>query len=177
MSRSKKVSDKALNVLAAMTIAGNKASITSGKLERALYDEVNKALDALGGKWDRYSQAHVFEEDPRDAIDRILLTGEFTNKKQDFGFFETPFKLADQLADLAFIRAGQHVLEPSAGRGALAKAAERMITNGHTIKLTLVELLEANRVFLRGMGYHYPELRRSRTSSSSIAANCTTGCS
>lgn len=40
------------------------------------------------------------------------------------GFFPTPKPLAERMADLADIRAGQRVLEPSAGTGRLADAAK-----------------------------------------------------
>ena len=61
-----------------------------GKLERPLYVETNKVLEALGGKWNRKAGAHIFEGAAADLVDEVLLTGCYSRTKQDFGFFETP---------------------------------------------------------------------------------------
>ena len=122
--RGRAVSSAALTVLGSMVIDGRTARIGAGQLDRKLYAEVNKALEALGGKWNRKAQGHVFEEDPRDALDRVVLTGEFSDKRQDFGFFETPAPLAARVVEMADIRPGMDVLEPSAGRGALVRAVQ-----------------------------------------------------
>ncbi len=117
----KKLSAEAVTVLGSMTIDGRTARIGAGQLDRKLYVEVNKALEALGGKWNRKAQGHVFDGDPRDAFDQVVLTGEFSVSKQDFGFFETPAPLAARVVEMAGIRADMMVLEPSCGRGALIR--------------------------------------------------------
>lgn len=47
------------------------------RLDRKLYEAVNKALAALGGKWKGgKAQAHVFDESPADAISDAIVTGD-----------------------------------------------------------------------------------------------------
>jgi predicted RNA methylase len=48
-----------------------------------------------------------------------------TNKKQEFGQFFTPAGVAHNLIEMAAILPGELVLEPSAGEGALARAARQ----------------------------------------------------
>lgn len=96
-----------------------------GQLDRKLYVETNKVLEAAGGKWNRKAQAHVFEGDASSIMDQIILTGKVTDAKQEFGFFETPPALAETVMDMAYIRPGLSVLEPSAGLGALAFPAAK----------------------------------------------------
>jgi predicted RNA methylase len=122
MAATKKISPETLAVLASMEVDGCIARITEGQLDRKRYEDVNKALAAIGGKWNRGKKGHVFEGDPRDALDQIVLTGEYTNKKQQFQFFETPEGLADELVAAAGVKDGMVVLEPSAGRGRIVRA-------------------------------------------------------
>jgi predicted RNA methylase len=107
------------------------------QLDRKLYVKVNAVLEAAGGKWSRSAKAHVFAEDPREVIEQILLTGEYRNEKQDFGVFYTPPGLAAEAADALEIEPGMFVLEPSAGMGALAKAARER--GGHVVCLDVLE--------------------------------------
>lgn len=137
---SKKLSAEALTVLGSMIIDNTLAKITAGQLDRKLYVEVNKALEALGGKWNKKLGGHVFTEDARDALDQVVLTGEFSDKRQDFGFFETPDPLAWRLVEMADLRSGMRVIEPSAGRGALL----RRIFNVVALNVTAVEVQPEN---------------------------------
>lgn len=118
----KPLSPEALDVLNRhVTIEG--ASLTIAKpLARKLYVEVNAALEALGGKWDRKSKTHRFAEPPADVLDAVLMDGGFHDRKRDFDQFDTPAPLADRIVELADVH-GKTVLEPSAGRGALVQAA------------------------------------------------------
>lgn len=118
-TKTKTLSHEAVEVLDSMAIYGNTAAITAGQLDRKLYQEVNAALEALGGKWDRKAKAHVFEGDPRDAIDQVATDGCWHSTKQEFDLFETPKELAERLVDEAGVHGGHTVLEPSAGTGRL----------------------------------------------------------
>ena len=122
--KAKKLSDAALDVLSSgVEITGGELRITR-PLDRKLYVEVNAALEALGGKWNRKAKAHMFDEAPIDALDQILVDGEFTDSKRAFEQFFTPPDLADKIVARAEVR-GTTVLEPSAGEGALASAVKR----------------------------------------------------
>lgn len=91
----------------------------TGQLDRTLYVATNKVLEAAGGKWNRYKKAHLFDGDAADVMEPVILTGEITTA-QDIGYFPTPPAIVQQLIELADLQPGMTVLEPSAGRGAIA---------------------------------------------------------
>lgn len=119
-------------VLRRAAVTGNKLVVPfnpdGSPLERSLYEAVNKALLTAGGKWDRTAKAHVFPSDPLPALGIMLATGVAVdhagNHKKAMQAFYTPDPVADVVANLANVR-GQHVFEPSAGRGALVTACLR----------------------------------------------------
>lgn len=90
-----------------------------GQLDRKLYERTNKALEAMGGKWNRSAKAHVFQFDPRPQVEGLLENGNLVVERD--GFFETPSDIVRKMISLAGVRAGDKVLEPSAGMGAIAK--------------------------------------------------------
>lgn len=110
------VSQAVMTVLSAAEIEGCRLALV-GQLDRKLYAETNKVLEAAGGRWDRKAKAHVFDGDAIEAIEPILLTGEYRLTKQDFGQFDTPPELAARVVEMAEIEPGMRVLEPSAGIG------------------------------------------------------------
>lgn len=111
-------------VLAHATVEGNAIILPPGQLDRPLYDAVNKVLTAMGGKWSRKVGGHVFPQNPSDLLAEALGTGKAENRKQTLQFFQTPESLAERMA--AKIRAGDLVLEPSAGHGRLVKPLLRV---------------------------------------------------
>lgn len=119
------------------------------QLDRKTYEQVNKVLDCLGGKWNRSLKAHVFASDISGAIDDVLLTGEVIDKKKEFQFFETPPVIVAQLLRRADLHAGQSCLEPSAGRGNIATALREIV--GNTVQC--VELNIENVAALVGQGF------------------------
>lgn len=127
MAAIKRITTEVLDVLASLDVEGAVARITDGQLDRKLYVDVDKVLKAMGGKWNRSAKGHVFESDPSDAIDQAVITGEYTDKKQSFQFFETPEALTEELVAAAQIMPGMRVLEPSAGRGRIARAIKKAV--------------------------------------------------
>jgi predicted RNA methylase len=117
-----KVAQDVMAILDGSRTDGN-ALFLSGQLDRKLYTSTAKVIEAAGGKWNRKAGAHLFDGDASEAVEPILLTGVVTVAKQEFGAFYTPEKVAQRVANLAGIKAGDRVLEPSAGSGALAKWA------------------------------------------------------
>lgn len=90
-------------------------------LDRSTYVEVDKILRAIGGKWNRNARAHVFPTDAAVAVANALRAGAVANRQQELQMFETPEPLAERMADLAGVGAGNLVLEPSAGLGRLVR--------------------------------------------------------
>lgn len=115
--------------------------LPEGQLDRKVYLEVNRVLECLGGKWNRKLKGHVFGYTVSDAIDNVLLTGEVTDPKKEFQFFETPQNIVEQLIELAEIRSGHLCLEPSAGTGNIAEAMREIAGDG---RVTCVELNPEN---------------------------------
>lgn len=138
-----KISNDVSNVLANSRIDGSKLFLPEGQLDRKLYVAVNKVLIAIKGKWNRLAKAHVFSDSPAETIENILLTGEYTDEKKEFQFFETPTPLAQKLVAMAEIMNGETVCEPSAGRGRIAEQLPAEAT-------TCFELNDSNRNFLEG---------------------------
>lgn len=114
-----KVPTTVLEVLDRAETDGSRLILT-GTLDRKLYLDTAKVIEAAGGKWNRKERAHLFDGDAIDAIEPVILTGEVVSKKQQFGYFPTPSPVVSELIKFAKLQPGMEVLEPSAGRGAIA---------------------------------------------------------
>nr|WP_230640194.1 hypothetical protein [Shinella sumterensis] len=68
------IATNVLRILGAAVVEGSKVSLID-QLDRKLYVETDKVLQAAGGKWNRAAKAHVFEGDAAEALEPILLTG------------------------------------------------------------------------------------------------------
>lgn len=128
-----------IRILSTATIRDNQFLLNCGQLDRRTYEELNKVLEAFGGKWNRKHRAHVFENDPTDAVEQAIQTGVVISAKKQFDFFQTPPHLAERMVELADVTPGLRVLEPSAGRGRILDALPR------GIELETVELNPDNR--------------------------------
>ncbi|KNC11551.1 restriction endonuclease subunit M [Pantoea sp. RIT-PI-b] len=135
-----RVDNEVLNVLSACQCEGNNLILT-GQLDRNLYTRTNKVIEAAGGKWNRKAKAHVFDIDAAERIEQIILTGDVVVPKDDFEFFPTPPDVVRHVIHLADIGDGMKVLEPSAGQGAIAKAAHEAAAD---VMIDMYELMPAN---------------------------------
>lgn len=119
-------------VLARSVVTESSLKLPDEQLDRKLYVDVNKVIEAAGGKWDRKSRSHIFSADPRSKLGLALETGKIVSKKADLQAFYTPSGLAERMADIALAEhrrppAQLSVLEPSAGAGALLRP---LVTRG-----------------------------------------------
>ncbi len=114
------------------------------QLDRKLYQDVAKKIELIGGKWNRKLKGFLFIEDPLELFNDIC-NGDKRNIQKEFQFFETPELIADRVIELACINEDHKVLEPSAGRGALIKALNRIYPNK---TIDCFELMDLNRKFL-----------------------------
>lgn len=114
------------------------------------WDALKRVMVALGGKW-RARKGFVFaaDVDAQELVRLAIETGEILDPRAA-DFFETPSPLADRVVALADIRPGDRVLEPSAGRGALALAVRRACPEAHVL---CVEPLPAHRAALEAEGF------------------------
>jgi hypothetical protein len=125
-----KVSTDVLAVLDQAVISGHSLTLT-GQLSPPMYKQVAKVIEMAGGKWNRKAKCHLFDHDASETLDPLMLTGEISDVKKDFGQFDTPDDIANQAAAKLRIRAGWKLLEPSAGKGALVRAALRQEPDLH----------------------------------------------
>lgn len=120
-----KISDPVLAILEQAKFVGRNLYINHlGKLDKKLYADVNKVLEAIGGKWNRGAQAHIFDEAVEPLIETILETRTYSRVKQDLGQFDSPPEVVAEVIRLCQIKAGDWFLEPQAGIGNIAAAAE-----------------------------------------------------
>lgn len=141
-----KIEQWASDILARGTISGNLLKLP-GQLDRADYTKVNKVIEGLGGKWSRKLGGHEFPFDPAELLTSALDAGQFTSRKQDLQFFETPAEIVALMIGRAAIGRGDVVLEPSAGHGRIAAA---MIAAGAAV--TAVEIDAHNVTVLASYG-------------------------
>lgn len=129
------------DILEACTVDGMNVKLPDVQLERNLYKDVAKALELIGGKWKGGKiMAFVFPHNPAELLSQIA-SGEKRNLKKEFQFFATPAKLADKLIGLADIQAGDYILEPSSGQGAIIDAINRNCTAN---RIMAIELMPTN---------------------------------
>lgn len=141
--KTKQLSPEALEALTTATFEGDVVRFPN-QLDRKIYVEVNKALEALGGKWNRGKMGHVFSGIPHTAqklVEDLLAAEGYVDKKKELGQFFTPAKVADLLVKLADVHVYHQVLEPSAGQGAIVAAIARRAPR---CALTAVEIDTAN---------------------------------
>lgn len=113
------------DVLNRSTVLGNNLKLPDEQLDRALFEKVNKALTAIGGKWSRKFRCHVFPFDPSEFITKGVETGSVVNRQQTLQFFQTPVELAERMVRLVCADCLDTVLEPSAGHGRIVDALVR----------------------------------------------------
>jgi tRNA A58 N-methylase Trm61 len=104
-------------------LEGNNLTL-QGQLTPQMYKKVMKVLELIGFQWSKKAKCHIGEGDSAEKFSEALGTGKVVNEKQTYQFFETPKDVAAKLASYACIGAGDRVLEPSAGKGALIRAIQ-----------------------------------------------------
>lgn len=118
------ITPRMAEILAGLKIDGQRVVIVE-RLPRDEYDAVNKALIALGGKWNTRTKAHVWAEgDPKQRIAEALAAKAAPRMKQIRNAFYSPPEVAKMIVASAFV-GGHVVLEPSAGIGNLARECAR----------------------------------------------------
>lgn len=140
------IQKEVVEILSKSTIEGTKLFLPDIQLDRKLYQQVNEVLTNLGGIWNRKTKAHIFDENPTSKIKAAIAGKCFVNKKKDFELFETPEEFAKELVESIVIWHGDRCLEPSAGRGRLAKAMKSMMAEVDCIEIQeeLAEKLKAD---------------------------------
>lgn len=110
------ISETVSQILGAADVDGCELRLVA-QLDAATYQEVNKILVALGGKWNRGKRAHVFPCPVADVLPGALNKGHAVNTKKALDQFFTPPDLARRMVELADVKPTDTILEPSAGSG------------------------------------------------------------
>jgi predicted RNA methylase len=125
------IQQEIIEALKLIEVNGTTARITES-LDRSLYLKVDKALSALGGKWNRKSRCHEFDQDCTSTLADAITTGEIEvtkDPKQIFQLYESPMNLAESMIDSLY-GYGLSMLEPSAASGRIVRAA---VNKGHEV--------------------------------------------
>lgn len=122
-------------------IEGCVVRLTCGQLSRPAYVAVNKALESMGGKWNRKQAAHVFPTEPTAAITAFISGAAMAKPpRTSEGYVPTPAELAAQIVndhtEIDELHDGAAILEPSAGDGAFVRA---ILDVNPTLAITAVE--------------------------------------
>jgi len=123
--------------------------LPDGQLDRKLYEQLRDFIAAAEGKWVTKLKGFSFVEGGADRMRAAIKSGEIVDPK-DLGFFPTPEAEADALAQTLDLKPGMRVYEPSAGRGALARAAAKIVGIENVV---CSEFLEHNAENLRQQGF------------------------
>lgn len=133
-------------VLEAATVVDNELALV-GQLDRKLYIAVAKAIELMGGKWNRKAGRHLFDGSAEDVVADAVSTGAVMDFRKTFQFFETPATVAAELVAMADIPEGARVLEPSAGAGRIVAALRSA-----GVEPDACELMPKNVATLSGIG-------------------------
>lgn len=135
------IEDEVLDVLKECSPVGTAVYLPDRQLPRDLYTKVAKRLEGIGGKWNRSAEAFVFTSDPAELLAEIQ-GGEKRNLKKEFQFFVTPVEIINRCLELVSIKAGDLILEPSAGNGAFLYILKGQFSD--TVKVEYCELMPQN---------------------------------
>lgn len=146
----KTVDEAVLHALGTATLSDKVIRLNTGQLPRDVYAKVDRVLRLMGGKWNKKLGGHLFDDDPTDAFETLLVTGQ-VEKPDNFGAFFTPAGLADHAISLADLRPGMTFAEPSAGGGALLTRAAQIVGAENCVAIELQPALADK---LRQQGYN-----------------------
>ena len=147
------MTDQIKEVLVDGELEGTVFRLPDRQLERPLYLGVAKALEGVGGKWNRKQGGFVFPYDPEKLIARLYSNPAFS-LKQKYQFFPTPYDVAVQMAYLLALEDGMLLLEPSAGQGHLLEPFRKDgILSQYSVDVECCEVLDLHQEMLKADGY------------------------
>ncbi len=113
------IDEETIDILSKSNIEGKALYLPDIQLNRDTYEKVNKALVALGAKWDKKAKGHIFDYDITETLKQAIQTGEVTDWKKLTDFFHTPEAVVSEMLGLVPMYTLEEFtfLEPSAGQG------------------------------------------------------------
>lgn len=138
-------------VFAKCTVIDNILKLPTEQLDRKIYDEVKKQLEAVGGKWKGgKTQGFVFDSEisASDVLVQLQSGKDYAAQKKEFQFFGTPDEVANEIVSHVELSDNMKILEPSAGQGSLIKAVQRI---NDKVKFDVYEAMPENRKYLEAL--------------------------
>jgi len=136
-----KLTNEQILILKDCKIEENKIYV-QWQLDRKQYVDINKILETIWAKWNRWKKAHIVEwlnkEDIENAFFDIFETWEIETLQETikkFQFYPTPKEVAEYLVELADLWRDDKVLEPSAWQWAIVNQIDK-----DSEELVLIEL-------------------------------------
>ena len=152
MNNLKKLKEEAINnIILQGKLEGGIYYLPNIQLGRKEYLEIAKHLEFLGGKWKSGKIKGFIFDRSIDTIEKLL--GDNTKLKKEIQFFGTPEHVADMICEYAEIdNYNIPILEPSAGRGRIIKAIQKICS----CQIDYCEINEVNREYLNELsGINY----------------------
>lgn len=122
------------------------------EMTNEVYDEIKPIIEHLNGHWREKYGCFVFGEDVSELLSDALCNGidisDDYRWREENQFYPTPKDVAQRVVELADVKSGMSILEPSAGQGALLEC----IPIGE-YKIQCVEPMEVNYQILKKKGY------------------------
>lgn len=148
-----KIDDDIRGVLEKCSAEGSVIKLPGMQLDRKLYEKVDKAFKAAGGKWNKSKGGHVFDKNAADVLGNLLEVEMVRDTKKDRGAFYSPEAVARAVLARTRVQvgvdSGARILEPSAGSGCLAD-----VLRGDGYAVTCVEIDAIETAKLETKGYN-----------------------
>lgn len=151
LKQQKTVIKDVAEVFSKCTVIDNILKLPVEQLDRKIYDEVKKQLEAVGGKWKGgKTQGFIFDAEisASDVLVQLQSGKDYAEAKKEFQFFATPDEVANEIVSQIDLKDDMKILEPSAGRGSLIKAVQRI---NDKVKFDAYEAMPENRKYLEAM--------------------------
>lgn len=140
-------------VLSGCTTEGCFLTLPPVQLERSLFEQVDRILENLGGKWKGNQKRYEYPFEPAELLSVILSTGVLP-PKNPHAFFPTPKevlgKVFEPILELGSYYNPARILEPSAGTGAIANKLREWFPES---QIDTCEFQELNRTMLERHGF------------------------
>lgn len=147
------VDEETINILKNGFIKDNVFFLTDNKLDREIYNKVDKVLNALGARWNSKLKGHSFEYDIKENLEKVCKEKKVMDWKKKTNFFYTPESIVNIMISLIPLWNDEKYkfLEPSCGQGHIADVLRKTFKNA---EITCIEKNPNHCEILKNKGYN-----------------------